>query len=410
MPITRIAPARLRTRHAAEPRPQRERRALWVVQSLASAAQAAALVVALVWAVQGGAGSGAVGLVVAAGLLALAAGTRPAVRAVERFSRRAVIAGSQLASGTAVVLLWALAPSGIAAAVALSALAGACRAVFDAGSLAIVHHHTDDGRRRHALADLTHRHAFGHMAGVAVALPIAVLQAPGIACLLAAAAWITSGLVALALHPVLDEHSEDRPPIAATMGRGLAQLASDRRPLFATVIDLGAGMAAGAGAALAFPELARSLGVAHAALAVSVGILAVLASRSAVARLVRRRVSSAMGLGMAVIAVASVGITVADRFAEAALAYAALLVGAAVCGAAGRRVRVQHLDADLHAPVGLANGALSALAGAAGALTGGMLGAIVGVSGALVLLAAGSAFTALALAASAIVAAALSRA
>jgi hypothetical protein len=352
------------------------------------------LVLALVWAIEAGGGTSAVGAVLAAGLLAVAGLTRPAARVAERASRRGVIVAVHLAAGGLLLALLAAAPESLWRAIALSAAAGTGRALVDAASLAIVHHHTDDGRTRGALADLTDRHALGNLLGLAAILPLAVGAGGTVAGAAAAGTSVLAALLALPLHPVLDAPSDTRMPLPRVMERGLAQIAHRRVLRRATAGDLAGFAATGAVGALAFPELAASLGVAHAALAVSGGVVLVLASRPLVDRVLRAPVAPVMAGGLLLVAVAAPALALADRMLEAGAAYAALLIGAALTAAAGRAARAR-VPAELRAPAGLVGGALAAAAGAAGAVTGGLAGSALGIGAALacVGLAAGGAAT-----------------
>jgi hypothetical protein len=386
------------THHAVPPRPERERRMLWAGQILSAAGQAGALVLALTWVIRSGADTRGLGLVLAAGLLALAGLTRPAAFLAERVSRRAMMIAPHLAMGALIPALGAWAPASEWRAAALSVAAGASRALFDAASTAIVHHHTDDRRTGGALADLTRRHALGHLIGVACALPLAVLHGSGVAGLIAAALWILAAAVMFPLHPALDGPSQPRPSLASAMGHGLAEIAANGRQRLATLADLVSCGVGGAVGALGFPELVRTIGPAQAALAVSAGVMIVLALRPVLARLVRARAAPVMAGGLLALALASLGLALVERAAEAALAYGVLLVGAAICAAAGSRAR-SGLRVELRAPTGLANGALAAAAGAAGAGFGGIAGTALGISGALVVTGAAAGLAALVLAA-----------
>jgi Major Facilitator Superfamily len=381
-PLFRFATTVL-DRHAMPPSPTRERRMLWTGQILSAAAQAGALVLALAWVISTGADTRSVGLVLASGLLSLAAFTRPAAILADRWSRRAMMIVPNLAMVAMVPLLGAFVPAGEWRAAALSVLAGAARASFDAAGAAIVHHHTDDGRTGGALVDLTRRHALGHLIGVACALPLAVLEGTTVAGLVTAGLWFLAAAVVFPLHPALDGPSQPRPSLAASMSHGIAEVAANRKPRLATVADLVSCGVGGAVGALAFPELIRTLGEVRAALAVSAGVILVLALRPALSRLARARVAPVMAGGLLALALASFALALVDRAAEAAAAYGVLLAGAAICAAAGRRAR-SGIRAELRAPMGLANGALAAAAGGAGAAFGGIAGTTLGIGGALV--------------------------
>lgn len=373
--------------HAAPPRPARERRTLWAGQILSASAQAAALVLALTWVIASGADTRGVGIVLAAGLLSLALLTRPAALMADRASRRAMMIMPHVAMAVLVPALALWAPAAEWRAALLSVAAGASRALFDAATTAIVHHHTDDRRTGGALADLTRRHALGHLAGVASVLPLAIFQGTGLAAIVTAVLWVITAAVVFPLHPALDGPSQPRPSLAASMAHGIAEVVAHPTSRLATVADLVACGVGGAVGALAFPELVNTLGQARAALAVSAGVILLLALRPALHRLVQARVAPVMAAGLLALALASLSLALVDRAAEAAAAYGVLLAGAALCAAAGRRARAG-LRAELRAPVGLANGALAAAAGGTGALLGGVGGIAVGIGGALLVAAA----------------------
>lgn len=365
---------------------------------ISAAAQAGALVLALTWVIDTGADTRGVGLVLASGLLALALVTRPAARLADRVSRRAMMIVPHLAMAALVPALGAWLPAAEWRAALLSAAAGACRALFDAASTAIVHHHTDDGRTGGALADLTRRHALGHLGGVACALPLAVLVGTTPAGLVTAGLWLAAALVIVPLHPALDGPSQPRPSMRPAMAHSLAEVVAHPKPRLAAAADLASCAVGGAVGALAFPELATTLGPARAALAVSFGVILVILVRPVLGRLTRAQVAPVMACGMLALAGAALALALADRTAEAAAAYGALLIGAAICAAAGSRAR-SGLRAELRAPAGLANGALAALAGGLGAAFGGLAGTALGVPGALTVTAVTAAVAALALAA-----------
>jgi Transmembrane secretion effector len=368
--------------HAAPPRPSRERRRLWTAQILSAAAQAGALVVALTWVMASGVDSRGVGLVLAAGLLSLAALTRPAAILADRVSRRAMMIVPHMILAALLPVLGVSGLSGEWRAAFLSVAVGAARALFDAAGSAIVHHHTDDGRTGGALADLSRRHTLGHLLGVAGALPLAVLEGPVVAGIATAALWAACAAILLPLHPVLDGPSQPRPSLASLMSHGVAELLSDPKPRLAAIADLAACGVGGAVGALAFPELVSTIGPARAALAVSAGVLFLFIIRPVLSRVARARVAPVMAGGLLTLAVASLALALADRAAEGAAAYGILLAGAAVCAAAGSRSR-SRLRAELRAPTGLANGALAAAVAGAGAGFGGLAGTTVGVAGAL---------------------------
>lgn len=387
--------------HAMPPRPTRERRMLWTGQVLSSSAQAGALVLALTWVIASGSDTRGVGLVLAAGLLSLAGLIRPAARLADHISRRAMMIVPHIVMAGVVLALGYWAPASEWRAAVLSATAGAARAMFDAASVAIVHHHTDDRRTGGALTDLTRRHALGHLIGVACALPLAALQGPALAGIATAGLWLAAALVVFPLHPALDGPSQPRPSLASSMARGIAEVLAHGKPRLATVADLASCGVGGAVGALAFPELVRTLGLVQAAVAVSAGVILLLAVRPVLGRLVRARVAPVMAGGLTALAIASLSLALVDRTVAAAAAYGVLLAGAAICAAAGSRARAG-LRVELRAPAGLANGAMAAAVGAAGAGFGGIAGTAVGISGALVVTAVVAGIAALLLTAAAL--------